>query len=228
MNGKVAGNLAKYNGKRWEGVFPGAEGLNCPGSGAYITRMQEYNNSLYVIGMFTKIGGTDANKIARYTGEAWCPVEYGTDLRPKNLTVYNNDLIINGDFYSIAGKDFGNIAGYNPVSSATKSAGRNKPITEMFSLKQNYPNPFNPTTEIKFSLSHPSEVGAQHVKIVVYNSVGEQIAELINGYMESGTHSITFNGSNLASGIYFYRLVIQSDRLTSGSFTDVKKMVLIK
>jgi len=216
MNGKVAGNLSKYNGKRWEGVFPGAEGLNCPGNGAYITRMQEYNNSLYVIGMFTKIGGTDANKIARYTGAAWCPVEYGTDLRPKNLTVYNNDLIINGDFYSISGLGFGNIAGYNPEGYVTKPVSKKKSIIEKFSLKQNYPNPFNPATEIKFE-----SFSDGNVNLAVYNSSGQLVAELVNGYMESGIHIVTFNGSNLASGIYFYKL-------TSVSITDVKKMVLIK
>lgn len=216
MNTKVAKNIAKYNGKRWEGLYPGADGLVCPNNGAYVTGMQEYNNSLYVIGMFTNIGGTNANKIACFSGSAWCPVEYGTDLRPKNLTVYNNDLIINGDFYSISGKVFGNIAGYNPEKKSLKIESYNKPKSEKFSLNQNYPNPFNPSTEIKFECPSPG-----NVSLIVYNLAGQQVAELVNSYMTGGMHSVKFDGTNLASGVYFYKLI-------SASSTDIKKMVLIK
>ncbi len=85
-----------------------------------------------------------------------------------------------------------------------------------FSLDQNFPNPFNPSTRIEFSL--PS---AQHVTLIVYNVLGQKVAELIDRKMTAGSYAVSFNGSRLASGVYFYRL-------QSGSFSSVKKMLLMK
>ncbi len=85
-----------------------------------------------------------------------------------------------------------------------------------FSLAQNYPNPFNPTTVISFTIPKES-----NVKLSVFNVLGEKVATLINEVKNSGTYKINFNGSNLASGIYVYRL-------EAGGFTSSKKMLLIK
>lgn len=85
-----------------------------------------------------------------------------------------------------------------------------------FSLSQNYPNPFNPTTKIDFAL--PKE---ERVKITVYNQLGQQIMQLADGDFTSGNHSIYFNGTNLASGVYYYRI-------EAGSFIQTRKMVLLK
>jgi hypothetical protein len=216
IDSKPTKNLARFNGYSWMGCTSGAEGYICSGNAAYITRMKEYNNSLYVIGMFTSIGGVNANKIARYNGDFWCPVEYGSDLRPKNLEVYNNKLIINGDFYSISGQGFGNIAGYNPPEVYTNIQSSYNSAKQNFMLSQNYPNPFNPTTEIRFECSK-----AGYLKLEVYNLNGQQVAELVNGYLEAGLHEYTFNGADLSSGLYFYRL-------TSGTNTEAKKMLMIK
>jgi type IX secretion system substrate protein len=216
IDGKETKNLARYNGKRWMGFNPGAEGYICPGNSAYVTKMKEFNNSLYVTGMFTNIGGVNANKIASFNGDYWCPVEYGPDLRPKNLEVYNNNLIINGEFYSISGQSFGNIAGYNPSALSRNIQSIKGTGKQLFALNQNYPNPFNPSTEIKFE-----SFSAGDVKLAVYNSAGQRIAVLVNGYLDAGLHRFTFNGSNLASGIYFYKL-------TSGTYSEAKKMLMIK
>ena len=70
-----------------------------------------------------------------------------------------------------------------------------------FSLSQNYPNPFNPTTTIKYTLPE-----ASNVKLTLINSLGEKVMDLVNGKVNSGNHEVKLNGSNLASGIYFYRL----------------------
>lgn len=85
-----------------------------------------------------------------------------------------------------------------------------------YELKQNYPNPFNPTTHIAFSLPKPG-----NVKITVYNTLGEQVTELLNEQLEAGSHNIEFNAHGMASGVYFYRL-------ETSSFTNVKKMMLLK
>jgi hypothetical protein len=83
-------------------------------------------------------------------------------------------------------------------------------------LGRNYPNPFNPSTVFSYQLSVVS-----HVNLAVYDIAGRQIVELVNGWRDAGRHHATFDGSSLASGIYFYRLQAED-------FISVKKMVLLK
>jgi hypothetical protein len=85
-----------------------------------------------------------------------------------------------------------------------------------FELSQNYPNPFNPTTTISFTLP-----ASGNVKLFAYNTIGEQVAEIVNGFKEAGIYSIIFNASELNSGIYVYRLEAGNNSLT-------KKMIVLK
>jgi len=102
----------------------------------------------------------------------------------------------------------------------------NSLIPSEYKLFQNYPNPFNPSTEIKFSIPKTS-----HVKLELFNTLGEKVATLINKEMSAGFHNYRLSSSNyqLPSGIYFYRL--QTVNLSAGSgqgFVDTKKMILLK
>jgi len=93
----------------------------------------------------------------------------------------------------------------------------NKTIVNNFILYQNFPNPFNPSTQISFNLPK-----ASFVNLGIYNSIGQKVVELENENLDSGIHTLHFNaGSEMVSGIYFYKL-------TSGNFTQIKKMILIK
>jgi hypothetical protein len=83
-------------------------------------------------------------------------------------------------------------------------------------LKQNYPNPFNPTTTISYSLSKSS-----YVKLRVYNILGKELTTLVDGFQSAGNHSAHFLASNMASGIYFYRLEAEG-------YTAMKQMLLVK
>jgi hypothetical protein len=85
-----------------------------------------------------------------------------------------------------------------------------------YSLSQNYPNPFNPTTSISFQLPANS-----FINLSVYDIAGRQVAVLVNGMRDAGSHSVTFDGSALASGVYLYKLIV-------GEFTATNKMVLLK
>jgi photosystem II stability/assembly factor-like uncharacterized protein len=85
-----------------------------------------------------------------------------------------------------------------------------------FNLEQNYPNPFNPTTIIKYEMPE-----AGFVSLKVYDILGREVQTLVNGNKIKGTYEVSFNGSNLASGVYLYKL-------KAGNFTSIKKMMLIK
>jgi hypothetical protein len=102
---------------------------------------------------------------------------------------------------------------YIPKSSAV--AGESN-VVKNFTLLQNYPNPFNPVTTILYSLEKLSDV-----KITVYNPLGHEVAILVDGMKPAGMHTVHFDGANLSSGVYFYKLQSQG-RVIS------KKMILIK
>jgi hypothetical protein len=85
-----------------------------------------------------------------------------------------------------------------------------------FSLKQNYPNPFNPTTTINYSLAKQG-----NVKLSVYDITGSKVATIVNENKPAGNYAVKFNGGNLASGIYLYRL-------ESEGYNASRKFILMK
>jgi hypothetical protein len=92
-----------------------------------------------------------------------------------------------------------------------------------FALQQNHPNPFNPTTTIKYTLSSQEKAGvrSQHVTLKVFDVLGREVATLVNEEMRPGRYEQSFDGGNLASGVYFYRL-------QSGRFVETRKLLLLR
>jgi len=95
-----------------------------------------------------------------------------------------------------------------------------KSVPTRFALEQNYPNPFNPSTKIKYHLSRLSKV-----KLEIYDVLGRNVKTLVNKTQNAGDYQITFDASQLSSGIYFYRLSANSG---TSNFTSVKKMILLR
>jgi len=93
---------------------------------------------------------------------------------------------------------------------------REELLPEEYVLYQNYPNPFNPSTRISYDLTRTGQV-----TLTVYDVLGREVVTLVDGIQATGNHTAIFNGSDLASGIYFYRLQV-------GDFVSTKKMVLLK
>jgi hypothetical protein len=98
----------------------------------------------------------------------------------------------------------------------------NNSVPVSYTLSQNFPNPFNPSTTIKFTVP---EFGStpNHMKLIVYDALGKEVASLVNERLEAGTYQIEWNASNQPSGVYFYRLTAGD-----GSFIQTKKMILVK
>jgi len=88
-------------------------------------------------------------------------------------------------------------------------------------LYQNYPNPFNPSTTIKYSIAQNNKgIGSDITKLIIYNVLGKKLVTLVNKRQSPGNYSVSFDGSKLSSGVYFYKL-------TSGNFSRIKKMLLL-
>jgi hypothetical protein len=106
---------------------------------------------------------------------------------------------------------FGSDVAVNVLADAAQNA-----LPKAFALHQNYPNPFNPSTTLRYDVPAPS-----HVTLRVYNVLGQVVATLVDELQQPGYKSIEFNGSRIASGVYFYRL-------EAGTFSATKQMVVVK
>lgn len=105
----------------------------------------------------------------------------------------------------------------------TGISNNNFNVPDNFSLEQNYPNPFNPTTRIKYSVNVQS-----NVKLVLYDILGKEVLTMLNELKQPGEYLYDFNGSNLSSGVYFYKLWVSTPSGEAGSFVDTKRMILLK
>jgi hypothetical protein len=94
--------------------------------------------------------------------------------------------------------------------------GNQNNTPSVYSLSQNYPNPFNPSTNVKFSVAKDGNVSFK-----IYDIVGNEVVSYLDGFLQAGTYNVEIDGSDLASGVYFYKL-------TADGFTDTKKMTLVK
>ncbi len=110
---------------------------------------------------------------------------------------------------------------YRPLSEMITGIQEVSGTAAEFSLEQNFPNPFNPATIIRYSLV---ESGSTSLK--VYTSLGKEIMTLVNQKQNAGSFEITFDGANLPSGVYYYKLTIEGNK--GIQYTSVKKMILMK
>jgi len=102
------------------------------------------------------------------------------------------------------------------VPTAVNEAATQTNVPLQYGLEQNYPNPFNPSTTIKFQI--PSK---GFVTLKIYDIIGREVVTLVDGFQEAGPHNVKFDASNLPSGVYLYRI-------TTGTYAETKKLVLIK
>jgi len=109
------------------------------------------------------------------------------------------------------------VRGVSPeFSGETVSLTKLGELPQAYALRQNYPNPFNPKCKVAFDMPN-----AGHAQLHVFNVLGQKVATLVDGHLEAGSHVVEFDGTNLSSGVYFYRL-------ETNGFSKTHKMMLLK
>jgi photosystem II stability/assembly factor-like uncharacterized protein len=229
------------NGQNWNQVFSNSSGtvftlqfvnsLTGLASGPYSTFIKTYNggatwtssrinpmpeSSIYGLYFLSESKGWVACQggyICKTTdgGATWTQMT-------SNISTTLNDIFF-------ADSSTGFAVGRNGVLLSTKnltSVEEGDLTLFKYDLLQNYPNPFNPETYIKFSIPD-----GNNVKLSVYNSLGQKVKELVNGYKEAGSYEVKFSGKELASGMYIYKLdAVSKDG--KKNFSSSKKMLLVK
>ena len=126
-----------------------------------------------------------------------------------------NDIQFTDSLHGWSVGDNGMILKYNSLTSVFGNS-QNIAIPNSIELFQNYPNPFNPVTNLEFGISN-----LEFVSLKVYNSLGKEVAIILNEIKPAGRYEVTFDGSNLGSGVYFYKI-------EAGGLSAVKSMILVK
>jgi hypothetical protein len=150
----------------------------------------------------------------------------GSSIRDVNVDAAGNVMVVNSSFEAFRmysppdgansyttnspiqiDVDNGTVVSVNQITNTVPSE---------YSLEQNYPNPFNPSTIINFSIST-----SEFVTMTIYNALGQEVSTVVNESLNAGSYEVNFNAENLVSGMYIYKI-------TAGSFTSTKKMLLLK
>jgi len=171
------------------------------------------NNFIYVTGQFPmQSSGTQFfQKYSPFGDSLW-------NFNIQGVNHWSIGLFINIDNAgsAIIGSSRGEGIMLTKYSNVTSIRQISSEVPESYTLEQNYPNPFNPSTVVNYELRVTG-----HVSFKVFDISGKEVAALVNEKQNAGTYSVTFNASNLSSGTYFYRL-------TTGEFSETKKMILTK
>ncbi len=203
----IDSTLFAGNGRVWRSSDMGATWTAGPAIGALY--LAASGNIL--------IAGTSIEGVCLSTnmGDSWKPVNDGLDTN--SLWIWSLS-VMEGYMYAGAGKGLWRRA----LSEVTSVEESTPEAPKTFELKQNYPNPFNPSTKLSYQLAAVSSVSLK-----VFDLLGREVANLVDGVRKPGYYSITFDGSHLSSGIYFARFFVKS--LSGGGLLmQTKKMLLLQ
>ena len=170
----------------------------------------------YKSGRFLEAFGDKVKDFPLLIKDAQYPLKVTWDIQENakaiSLVVDNKEIRMSGNGSTTLSQE---------VEHIVIRAGGESILPSTYALEQNYPNPFNPSCVIRYSLPDDGTRQAVSVQLKVYNILGQEVAVLVSGIQEAGFKSVTFDASNLPSGVYIYKI-------TAGSFTEQKKMLLLR
>ena len=206
-------NSSQFNFSIEYGVTDSLKAVQSLAENEYVKfKLQLINaNTNNVIGEYTVVNFTKQNVIPYY-GESFSINTNGIGNKKVRVRIVVEENI--GGNYAMA-----NIHAEEnvlPKQNQNVISYSGSEVVTDYALEQNYPNPFNPTTTIKFQIPTSG-----NVSIKVYDILGNEVANLVDGYMETGKYEVNYDASSLASGVYIYRLHVND-------YMNVKKMVLLK
>jgi hypothetical protein len=171
-----------------------------------ITCVSVYNNIIF--------GAYSTNfYVSTNNGTNWVNRNQGLQNGILTIFVYSEFIFIGS---STGGPPLGPVLWRRPVSEVVKIKSVESTFPDKIELQQNYPNPFNPNTNIRYQIANNI-----FVVLRVYDILGKEIATLVNEKLSAGTYEVKFDGTNLPSGVYYYKI-------EAGKYSATKKMLLIK
>jgi len=213
IGGTYVNRIARWTGSSWAPLGSGFDnGVNSLyASGTY----------LYACGSFEFADFLPASKVAVYGGSGWSAITSGvsgTAAIVRSVTGFGGRTVFAGKFSAAGGVSVNNIAVWGAPLGIVPLEG---PVPDKYLLEQNYPNPFNPVTKIRFGIPSNSNGGATDIKITVFDMLGKEISVITEGNLLPGKYEAEFDGTNLPSGTYFYKLI-------SNEISYTKRMILLK
>lgn len=211
-SGKLQG-VMKWQKEGWTIV---GERLATEEEYIYVSDIEPYANGFLAGGYFEAAGNTVVNNLAYFDGNSWN--NFAGGIQPFVATISADehsiyfagpDVMATGDIASVG------LANY-VLEELTPISHENEEIPLAFKLNQNYPNPFNPVTNISYNIPAKSPV-----TIRVFDSLGRLVSTLVDELKTPGNYRVTFDGSNLSSGIYFYQM-------TTNKTSETRKLILLK
>ncbi|HEY5122342.1 MAG TPA: T9SS type A sorting domain-containing protein [Ignavibacteria bacterium] len=187
------------NGENWTAIgLTNQYVSSIVASGANIFAGTQYENGVFY----------SSNK-----GANWIQINQGFNNADVNcLLISGNHIFAGIGNNSVWKRPLMEIIGIKPINTI---------IPDKYNLYQNYPNPFNPSTKIKFDIRAGVRSQESEVKLIIYDITGREIQTLVNEKLNPGTYEVTFDGSNFASGVYFYQL-------RSSDYVNTKKFIVLK
>ncbi len=211
-------NIAAYDLSKAGAFIQFGDGLT--GGGA-VYALTSKGNNLIAGGSFNGSPASPVSRLGIWDGNTWSMLGNGISNSGNvyALAADDNNVYVGGTFTHVGGLSGGSVSnGFAIWGDASHSVSNEEEIIDIenFTLHQNYPNPFNPNTTISFSIKESGNISLE-----IFNVIGQKVATLIDAKLTSGNHRISFEASNLSSGIYIYRLQTMQGTVS-------KRMLLIK
>ncbi len=177
------------------------------------------NNGIYSIifsGDNIFVGAGFGFYLSTNNGVSWLQRNegFGNNNAISSLITLNNYIFAGKPGESIWRRPISEVVGINSICTE---------VPDNYSLHQNYPNPFNPATKIRFDIPNSG-----NVNISVFDVLGRKVAVIVDQQLTPGTYETDFDAGNLSSGIYYYRIAVHPDKITSEYYTETSKMVLVR